>query len=225
MKIEIWSDILCPFCYIGKRKFEQALAMFPGKDQVQIEWKSFQLDPSMEKQPAGTIDQYLAERKGFSLEQAQQMNQHVTNLANEVGLTYRFDIAIPNNSLLAHRLLHFAKVHGKQNEMKERLLAAYFSNGEDIGDLQTIATMAESIGLNKEAVIACLSSDAFENEVQMDQYHAQQIGVSGVPFFVLDNKYAVSGAQPVATFTAVLEKMVAIQQEEAASCSVDGKNC
>lgn len=225
MKIEIWSDILCPFCYIGKRKFELALEMFPGKDQVQIEWKSFQLDPTMEKQPAGSIDQYLAERKGFSLDQAKQMNQHVTNLAEEVGLTYRFDIAIPNNSLLAHRLLHFAKAQGKQNEMKERLLAAYFSNGEDIGDIQTLATIAETLGLKKEEVITTLSSDDYENEVQIDQYHAQQIGVGGVPFFVLDNKYAVSGAQSVATFTEVLEKIVAIQLDNAASCELDGKNC
>ena len=152
MKIEIWSDILCPFCYIGKRKFELALEKFPNKTHVEIEWKSFQLDANMQEQPAGSIDQYLAERKGFSIEQAKQLNQHVTCLAAEVGLSYQFDIAIPNNSILAHRLLHFAKHQGKQNEMKERLLQAYFTKGENIGDIETLASIAASIGLDQEEV-------------------------------------------------------------------------
>lgn len=237
MKIEIWSDILCPFCYIGKRKFELALEKFPNKAQVQIEWKSFQLDANMEAQPAGSIDTYLAERKGFSIEQAKQLNQQVTSLAAEVGLRYQFDIAIPNNSLLAHRLLHFAKQQGKQNEMKERLLQAYFTKGENIGDIETLSSIAASLGLDKEEVKSILTSDAYENEVQLDQYHAQQIGVGGVPFFVFNNKYAVSGAQAPETFTEVLEKVWKEEQEEpslttiqnsttneAASCDIEG-NC
>ena len=234
MKIEIWSDILCPFCYIGKRKFELALEKFPNKAHVEIEWKSFQLDPSMQAQPAGSINQYLAEKKGFSLEQAIQMNQHVTNLAHEVGLTYQFDMAIPNNSLLAHRLLHFSKAKGKQNEMKERLLEAYFTKGENIGDIETLATIAASIGLDKSDVITFLQSDAYESEVQLDQYHAQQMGIGGVPFFVFNNKYAVSGAQAIDTFSEVLEKvweeehtngaLTIATDDSTEACSIDG-NC
>lgn len=234
MKLEIWSDILCPFCYIGKRKFEIALESFPHKEQVQIEWKSFQLDPSMEKQLPGAIDQYLASKKGITIEQAHQLNQHVTNLANEVGLAYHFDIAIPNNTVLAHRLLHYAKKYGKQNELKESLLEAYFTKGIDIGDIDSLSKIAASIGLDPTEASAVLKTNAFESEVELDQYHAQQIGVNGVPFFVFDNQYAVSGAQDPATFASVLEKVWAASAakmppednalKDAAACNIDG-NC
>lgn len=216
MKIEIWSDIVCPFCYIGKRRFEKALEQFSNKSNIEIEWKSFQLDPSMERQAAGSIDQYLAERKGFSIEQAKQMNNHVSQMAKEVGLDYHFEIAIPNNTKLAHRLLHFAKQQGKQNEMKERLMQAYFIKGEDIGDITILAKCANEIGLDKNEVVEILQNNAYENEVQIDLYHAQQIGVTGVPFFVFNNKYAISGAQASETFLELLSK---VSEEESLNVS------
>ena len=207
MKVEIWSDIICPFCYIGKRKFELALNQFYPKANIEIEWKSFQLDPEMEKQLPGSINQYLSEKKGMPLDQAKQMNLQVTNMAKEVGLDYHFENAIPNNTLLAHKLLHFAKHHNKQNVMKERLLQAYFKNGEDIGDTQQLVKIAIELGLDEYEAFEALNTDVYANEVQMDLYHAQQIGVRGVPFFVFNNKYAISGAQPVETFSELLDKV------------------
>lgn len=207
MKVEIWSDIICPFCYIGKRKFELALNQFYPKANIEIEWKSFQLDPEMEKQLPGSINQYLSEKKGMPLDQAKQMNLQVTNMAKEVGLDYHFENAIPNNTLLAHKLLHFAKHHNKQNVMKERLLQAYFKNGEDIGDTQQLVKIAIELGLDEYEAFEALNADVYANEVQMDLYHAQQIGVRGVPFFVFNNKYAISGAQPVETFSELLDKV------------------
>lgn len=207
MKIEIWSDIICPFCYIGKRRLELALENFKHKEAVDIEWKSYQLDPTMEHQEPGSIDQYLSEKKGMPLEQAKQLNQQVTNMAKEVGLDYHFEKAIPNNTLLAHQLIHFAKHHGKQNEMKERLLQAYFTKGEDIGDINQLGMFAQEIGLDEKEAIDNLNSNTFADEIQIDQYHAQQIGVRGVPFFVFNNKYAISGAQPETAFAELLEKV------------------
>lgn len=207
MKIEIWSDIICPFCYIGKRKFELALQDFEHKDAVTIEWKSFQLDPTMERQEAGTIDQYLSEKKGMPMEQAKQMSQQVANMAIEVGLDYHFEKAIPTNTIQAHQLLHFAKHHNKQDEMKERLLQAYFTKGEDIGDKNQLGKIAKELGLDEKEAVESIDSSAYTNEIEVDQYHAQQIGVRGVPFFVFNNKYAISGAQAVETFSELLEKV------------------
>ncbi len=207
MKIEIWSDIICPFCYIGKRRLELALENFKHKEAVDIEWKSYQLDPTMEHQEPGSIDQYLSAKKGMPLEQAKQLNQHVTNMAKEVGLDYHFEKAIPNNTLLAHQLIHFAKHHGKQNEMKERLLQAYFTKGEDIGDIHQLVQIAKELGLDEKEAMESLNSNAFNGEIELDQYHAQQIGVRGVPFFVFNNKYAISGAQPETAFAELIEKV------------------
>lgn len=211
MKIEIWSDIICPFCYIGKRKFELALQDFKHKETVEIEWKSFQLDPSMQRQVPGSIDQYLSEKKGMTIEEAKQLNQQVTNMAKEVGLDYHFEKAIPNNTILAHQLLHFARQHNKQNEMKERLLQAYFIKGEDIGDINQLGEIARELGLDDKVAVESMTTNAYADEIEVDQYHAQQIGVRGVPFFVFNNKYAISGAQAVEAFSELIEK---VWQEE-----------
>jgi len=207
MKIEIWSDIVCPFCYIGKRKFEKALALFPEKDKVEIEWRSFQLDPSMNNTPGKSVHAYLAERKGCSLEEAKEMNTMMSDVAKEVGLNYNFDIAIINNTLNAHRLLHFAKSKGLQSEMKERLFHAYYTEGKDVADMESLAELAKEVGLDKESVKDMLTSDSYKNEVELDQYYAEQVGARGVPFFVFNNKFAVSGAQPIEHFTEVLTKV------------------
>ncbi len=227
MKIDIWSDIVCPFCYIGKRKLEIALKEFKGKDDVQIEWHSYQLDPQMEFKEGQSVHEYLGKRKGGTTEDGKRMNDSMSAIAAEVGLHYNFDKAVINNTLNAHRLLHFAKTKGVQNEMKERLFKAYYTEGKNIGDVETLSSLAEEAGLNKKETLQVLQSDAFKNEVDSDQYNAFQIGVQGVPFFVFNNKYAVSGAQPPAVFAEVLDKVYeeekpVILQAQSGVCTTEG---
>jgi predicted DsbA family dithiol-disulfide isomerase len=206
MKVEIWSDVMCPFCYIGKRKFEKALETFPGKDKIEMEWKSFQLAPEMKTTLGKNIHQYLAEHKGFSLEDAKRMNDHVTAMAAKVGLTYNFDKAIVANSFNAHRFSHFAKTKGKQNEAEEKLFKAYFTEGKNMDDTNTLVELGAEIGLDPREVRTALESGTYTNEVNADIDEAHQLGVNGVPFFVFDRKYTVSGAQESQTFTQVLQK-------------------
>jgi len=205
MKVEIWSDIMCPFCYIGKRKFESALAQFEHKDDVDIVWKSFQLNPDMKTEAGKNINQYLAEIKGWSVEQAKEMNDRVTEMAKQVGLEYDLNKAVVANSFNAHRLIQFAKNTGKGDAAEERLFKAYFTEGKNVDDLDVLSQLAGEIGLNITEVDEVLKSAAFSDEVQQDVYEAQQVGVRGVPFFVLGNKYAVSGAQESATFLQALK--------------------
>jgi len=230
MKVEIWSDVVCPFCYIGKRKFEKALEGFEAKDKVEIEWRSFQLDPDMEYVPGQSVHEYLGKRKGASTAEGKRMNDAMTAVAKEVGLEYNFDKAIINNTFNAHRLLHFAKEKGVQNEMKERLFRAYYTEGKNIGDMETLARLGEEVGLEAEEIKTVLNSEKYAQDVLIDQYKAQQIGARGVPFYVFNNKYAVSGAQPSEVFAQVLEKVweeekpVLITEEGEGFCTVDG-NC
>ncbi|MFA5835127.1 MAG: DsbA family oxidoreductase [Bacteroidota bacterium] len=208
MKVEIWSDVMCPFCYIGKRRFEQALQQFPDKEHVEIEWKSFQLNPDMVTDPDKNINQFLAEHKGISIAQAKQMNDRVTDMARDVGLHYDFDNAIAANSFDAHRLSHFAKKQGKQDAIEERLFKAYFTEGKNTADHETLIQLAEEAGLNPDETRMMLAGNEFADAVNNDIYQAHQVGARGVPFFVFDNKYAVSGAQPVEVFLQVLNKIV-----------------
>jgi predicted DsbA family dithiol-disulfide isomerase len=230
MKVEIWSDIVCPFCYIGKRKFEGALERFAAKDKVTIEWKSFQLDPEMDNSEGLTVHEYLGKRKGVSAADGKRMNDQMAAIANEVGLHYDFDKAIINNTLPAHRLLHFAKEQGLQNNLKERLFRAYYTEGKDTGDTDALVQLAAEVGLNAAEARKVLEQNLYEEEVKADQYHAYQIGVQGVPFFVFNNKYAVSGAQPSEIFAQVLEKVwqeekptLVVEQGEG-FCDING-NC
>ncbi|WP_207425253.1 DsbA family protein [Pedobacter sp. SYSU D00535] len=228
MKVEVWSDIVCPFCYIGKRKFEKALEDFAGKDKVEIEWKSFQLDPSTQSEPGKSVYEYLAERKGMSLENSKEMHQQVTQMANEVGLDYQFDKAVVANTFDAHRLIHFAAKFDKQGEAKERLLAAYFIEGKNIADLDTLVGLAKELGLDESEARAALAQKTYSDEVKKDIQEAQQLGVRGVPFFVFNRKFAVSGAQSPEVFAGALSKAFAEENKlniiEGDSCSVDG-NC
>lgn len=195
MKVEIWSDVMCPFCYIGKRKFEKALEQFPQKEKVEVEWKSFQLNPTMKTDPQKNINQYLSEAKGWSIEYAKKVNESVTARAKGVGLTYNFDKAIVANSFDAHRFSHLAKKHRLQDKAEERLFSAYFTEGKNTADHNTLIQLGIDIGLNADEVKQMLNSNVFTDDVRRDIYDAQQVGVQGVPFFVLDNQYAVSGAQ------------------------------
>ena len=206
MKVEIWSDVMCPFCYIGKRKFEQALERFPHRDNVQVTWKSFQLDPAIKSGHGRSVNEYLAERKGWSLDQARKMNDHVTQSAKGVGLDYDFDKAVVANSFDAHRLVQLAKTKGLDGAVEENLFKAYFTEGKDIADRETLAKIGAEAGLDETEIRATLQGDAFAAEVHRDILESRQIGVQGVPFFVVDRKYAVSGAQDSATFLKVLEQ-------------------
>ena len=205
MKIEIWSDIMCPFCYIGKRKFEVALAEFEHKEAVEIEWKSFLLSPEMKTDPTKSIHQFLADHKGISLDEATGMNDNVAHIAAQAGLHYNFDKTIPANSFNAHRFLHFAKQHGKQNEAEELLFKAYFTDGKNIDDAPTLMDLAAGLGLDTTALATAMGSGEFTNDVIADIQEAQALGIQGVPFFVFDRKYAVSGAQDPSIFLDTLE--------------------
>ena len=207
MKVEIWSDIVCPFCYIGKRKFENALNRFDNKEQVEIIWHSFQLDPDVIPVQGQSVDQYLADRKGVSLKEGKEMNEYMSSIAKEVGLEYNFDKAIINNTMNAHRLLHLAKKVGVQNDVKEKLFAAYYTDGKDVGDTETLVQIGESGGLNADEIRELLQSNEYIKEVRIDQFRGEQLGVQGVPFFVFNSKYAVSGAQSAEVFSNVLEKV------------------
>jgi predicted DsbA family dithiol-disulfide isomerase len=204
MDVEIWSDVMCPFCYIGKRKFEQALDQFTHKEQVNVVWKSFQLNPDLKTEPGKNINQYLAEIKGWSLDEAKRMNDRVTAMAGEVGLTYDFDKAVVANSWDAHRLIQLAKKHGLGDAAEERLFRAYFTEGRDTSNHETLLELGTEIGLAAADIEQLLQSNQFAEAVSQDIYEAQQVGARGVPFFVLNRRYAVSGAQQPETFLGAL---------------------
>ena len=197
---------MCPFCYIGKRKFEKALEQFPQKDKIEVSWKSFQLDPTTITDPSLNTIENLRAKKGWSKEQASETIAYVTNIAHQVGLQFNFDKAVVANSFDAHRLSHLAKTYNLQNELEEKLFSAYFIEGKNTADFNTLLQIATELGLDKTEVSALLKSNTYTNEVYHDIKQAQQIGVNGVPFFLLDNKYAVSGAQESETFLGALTK-------------------
>ncbi|GAA3918467.1 DsbA family oxidoreductase [Hymenobacter algoricola] len=233
MKVEIWSDIMCPFCYIGKRRFEAALAQFPHADQVQVHWRSFELDPNMRTNPAQTIHELLAERKGMSVAQGRQMNTQMAEHAATVGLAFNFDKTIPANTFNAHRLIHLAAAHQLQDAMKERILRAYFTEGANIDDPATLTRLAAELALPAAEVQQLLASDLYAQDVRHDEYQARQIGVRGVPYFVFADTYAVSGAQPSELFQEVLEKVWhearpapgPLASADGAACGLDGSAC
>jgi predicted DsbA family dithiol-disulfide isomerase len=206
MKVEIWSDVMCPFCYIGKRRFERALEQFDKKQEVEVEWKSFQLNPDMKTEPGKSVIQYLAETKGWSMQQAREANERVTDMAKQEGLTYHMDRAVVANSFDAHRLLQLAKKHTLGDQMEEHLFRAYFTEGLNIADHEVLIKIGSAAGLQEEDMRAVLKSDTYAREVDEEQNDAARLGVRGVPFFVIDRKYGVSGAQAVETFIEALEK-------------------
>lgn len=207
MKIEVWSDFVCPFCYIGKRRLEEALEQFEHRDQVEIEFKSFELDPNAAKDSKQSIHEMLASKYGMTVEKAKEMNANVGAQAASVGLTFNFDNMKPTNTFDAHRLAHFAKKQDKDAELTEKLLHAYFTDSKNVSDKETLTKISESVGLEREEVLAVLNDEqAIADDVRFDQQTAQQIGVRGVPFFVINQKYAISGAQAPETFLGALQK-------------------
>ncbi len=227
MKIEIWSDVMCPFCYIGKRKFDTALAEFEDRDHIEIVWKSYQLDPSIKTQPDKTLEQMMTE-KGFNVQQVRNMNGQATQMAKQAGLVYNLDKAVPANTFNAHRFIHFAKKHGKQNEAEEVLFRSYFTDGRNIDDYPTLIELGKEIGLDAEAVKTVLENGSYADEVRADIAEATQVGVSGVPFFVVNRKYGMSGAQDNTVFLQTLRKAFAEWRKDNPESKleiIEGKVC
>ena len=206
MEVKIWSDVRCPFCYIGKRKFEAALAEFAHKDEVNITWKSFELDPNLQTVEDTNVYDYFSQAKGIPKEQAVDMFDNVTEVAAEVGLNFKLEQSVVANSFKAHRLIQLAKTMNLGNEIEEELFRIHFMEGKNIDDEKVLMTSGKNIGIPETAIIALFNSDDFDAEVRIDQLEAQRIGVRGVPFFVFDDKYAVSGAQAPEIFLQTLEK-------------------
>lgn len=202
IKVDIWSDVQCPWCYIGKRKFEAGVKEF-GRP-VEIEHHSFELAPDTPVDFEGTPKQYLAERKGLSGEQVDAMLERVTGIAAGLGLNYDYDSIKQTNTVKAHELLHLAKAHGKQLEMKERLLKAYFEQGIHVGHIDGLADLAAEVGLDRAEVVQALTDETYLPQVKADMAQAQAYGINGVPFYVIDGKFGISGAQDPATFAAAL---------------------
>jgi len=196
MKVEIWSDVVCPWCYIGKRRFETALGRFDHRGEVEVEYRSFELNPNADNQVDGTLEEGLARKYGLSLEQARAMNARAVDAAAGEGLRYRFDIARRGNTFDAHRVIHLAAVSGLQAAMKERLMAAYFMEGRAIGDQDTLVELAAEVGIDPGRARTALASDEFAADVRADEREAAELGITGVPFFVINRRYGVSGAQP-----------------------------
>lgn len=232
LKIQIWSDIMCPFCYIGKRRLENAIDQFGHQDSIEIEWKSFQLDPNFIASEGDNLAEHLAEKYRKDQEWALESLKNTAQTAANSGLEFHFEKVIMANSFNAHRLLHLAKQQQLGSELKELLFKAYFTDGKDVNDTETLKELAIKAGLEAQTIDSVLTSDTFDKEVQQDILRAQQIGVQGVPFFVFDNKYAVSGAQYEQTFLNVLEKVweegqfqskiTILNSSESNSCNLEG---
>ncbi|MGC5077744.1 DsbA family oxidoreductase [Agrococcus sp. DT81.2] len=215
MQIDIWSDVACPWCFIGKRRFETALRAWEHRDEVEVTWHSFQLDPTLPEHYDGTEVEYLASRKGMPVEQVRQMFAHVTEQAAGEGLSYDFDKLVVANSLRAHQLLHLAKAHGRADEVKEALLSGHFEHGTDIGDVDALVAIGTGAGLDEPEIRAALSDERYLPAVRADIQQAQELGVNGVPFFVFDMRLGLSGAQPASTFTQALDQARKLALEDA----------
>jgi predicted DsbA family dithiol-disulfide isomerase len=195
MKVEIWSDIACPWCYVGKRRFESALRQFEHASDVEVVWRSFELDPNAPRTHAESQDEILARKYGMPVERARAMNERMTAEAAKEGLDFHFDRVRVGNTFDAHRLVHLAAESGRAEAMKERLMRAYFTEGESLADPETLERLGTEAGLDPSRVREVVGSDAFAAEVRADEQRARTFGISGVPFFAIDERYGVSGAQ------------------------------
>ena len=229
MKIEIWSDIMCPFCYIGKRNFQAALSQFANKEFVEVEWKSFQIDPTIPEVPKYQEDMYMfvAYRKGLSYEQSKKRHQDLIQYAKSVGLEYNLDKALVTNSLKGHRLIQFAKTKGLGEKAEERLFYAYFTQGKNLSDVSTLIELGKEIGLTEIEVNEALSNSLYVQKVESDVKEAQTLGARGVPFFVINRKYAIAGAQQPDEILKTLEKGFAEWKKDNPNALEiqDGKYC
>ncbi|WDF48280.1 DsbA family oxidoreductase [Chryseobacterium sp. KACC 21268] len=233
MKVDIWSDTRCPFCFIGKRNFEKALQAFSQNDKVEVNWHSFQLDPNMKTDLTKNHYEYLSEVKGFPMSQIMQMHENLIQSGKNAGIYFNFDDVKVSNSFKSQMLVQLAKEKGKANEMEELLFEAYFQLGKDIDDVEVLSDIGEKLGFSKEEIQDAVQSPELAKLVKNDIFAASSLGIKGVPFFVFNEKYGVSGAQPTDLFSEVLEKSWSEFSEydsklkiieEGDSCDVDG-NC
>lgn len=229
MEIEIWSDIGCPFCYIGKRNFEAGLERFESKDEVNVVHKSFRLDPAASTEPDQSMAELLAKKYGKSLEEARQMNRQVSGAAEAAGLEFNMDAVVPSNTMDAHRLIKMAEAEGKDGEALDHLYHAYFTEGRNVARAEVILEIAQTIGMDTTAVEEMLGSNDYKETVISEQNEATRLGAQGVPFFVINRKYGVSGAQPPEAFLEAVEKaheeekpLVDLGGDDGASCGRDG---
>ena len=206
MTVEIWSDIACPFCYLGKKKFERSLENFENKDQIEVIWKSFQLNPGQKTDTTVSLTEYLAREKNWDPVMVEQTYERISESGKNYGIIYHFSGAVPANTLKAHILLHLAKKEDKQGEVKESLFSAYFVEGKNVDEPAVLYSIAEKHGLDMSGFDTVFSSEELVNEVRHDVYEAQQLGITGVPFFVYNSKYGISGAQDDRLFTDTLKK-------------------
>jgi predicted DsbA family dithiol-disulfide isomerase len=228
--VEIWSDIACPWCYVGKRRFEAALAAYEHRDEVQVTWRSFELDPSAPREREHDGATHLAEKYGTSRDEALAMQQRMTDAAAKDGLEFRFDIARGGNTFDAHRLVHLAAAHGMQDAMKERLMRAYLTEGQLIGDPAVLTRLAVETGVPEDEVRDTLATDRFAADVRDDERTAERIGIRAVPFFVVDRAVGASGAHPPEALLELLRRgrelnapiPVAAAGE---TCGLDGSGC
>lgn len=230
LRIDIWSDIACPWCYVGKRRLEAALAKFPHREAVEIVWRAFELDPSAprERDNKTSYAERISKKYGSSVAEAEGMVKRMTDTAAGDGLDFRFDKIRPGNTFDAHRVIHLAGERGKQDAVKERLLLGYMTEGELMADPDTLVRLGAEAGLEADEVQALLASDAHVKDVREDEDAARQLGISGVPFFVLGGKYAISGAQPAEVFLGALQRAWEELESrpvvfaEGAACGPDG---
>ena len=206
MKVEVWSDVACPFCYVGKRRFAEALAAFPHRDQVEVVWRSFQLNPGLRTDTATSLLDYLVREKGIPRERAAMMNARVGEMGAEVGIAFDFAHAVPANTFEAHKLLQFASRQGLGDAAMERVFRAYFTEGRNVDDRATLLELGTDVGLDRSALEKALADDDIAYAVRSEMGEASELGISGVPFFVLDRKFGVSGAQETGVFLNALEQ-------------------
>jgi predicted DsbA family dithiol-disulfide isomerase len=204
--IDVWSDVVCPFCYLGDSVLQQAIEQFPHGSAVEVRYHSFQLNPGFPVGEAIKADEYLAKNYRMPAAQLEASHAHLTAQGTAAGLDYRFEDSIMVNTLDAHRIIHLAKAAGREHDMVMRLFKAEFTEGLNLADLEVLADLAAELGLDREKAVEALRNGAFEGDIRADIAQAQAYGITGVPFFVFDNKYGISGAQPIEAFRQVLDK-------------------
>ncbi|MEO7731634.1 MAG: DsbA family oxidoreductase [Kofleriaceae bacterium] len=227
LQVDIWSDIACPWCYIGKRHLEQALARFPHKDEVEVVWHAFELDPAAPKtrEPSASYAERIAKKYGMKTEQAQQRIDQMVNTAASDGLEFHFERVRPGNTFDAHRVVHLGHERGVQDAVKERMLRAYMTEGQALGDHDVLVALAREAGLDEPEVREVLASDRYAAEVRQDEVQARELGISGVPFFVLDGRLGVSGAQPADVLLGALNQAWSTLRQPALETYAEGAAC
>lgn len=213
MPVEVWSDVVCPWCCIGRAHLQLALAEFEHGRSVEVTWRSFELNPASPRMATGSLAEQLGRKYGGTPADIEAMFEGVTARAAAVGLDFRFDQAQSGNTVDAHRLLHLARAAGRQDELKERFFTAYFTEGEAIGDPGTLSRLARQVGLDPADVDDVLATDRYLDEVRADEAEAHALQVSGVPFFVIDRRYAVAGAQPTEVLVGALRRAWAERED------------